>query len=129
MNNIQRLVCLIDGDPLVMEGMKLLLHDLQCEVSILRRPKTTQELILTPSACPKLIITPDRLETGIAGQDLIQRIRTQCTLDIPAIILCTDTDFGTTTRDTDRLVFLPDNVNPQRLREVISNLLDLPTTR
>ena len=115
-------VLLIDGDPLVLEGMKLLLQDMRCEVAVVSHP-THQFLPSLLENCPHLIIASGELHNDVSILTLVNAIRAYYDADIPVILLMSDND--TQSHDTDEhAVCLPDDVAPQRLRHVITRLLD-----
>lgn len=123
MGNLPRHVLLIDGDPLVLEGMQLLLQDLHCEVSLLHGQQELRTLLRTHPECPQLIIAPTVMECGSPGERFIHEIRAHYRSTILAILLATDYSFNTESARHDNIVTLSDGLNPKRLRKVITELL------
>jgi DNA-binding NtrC family response regulator len=124
MSNPQCHVLLIDGDPLVLEGMKLLLQDFHCEVTLIREQRELRTLGVAHPDCPRLIIVPKMLESGTPGERLIYEIRAHYRASIPAIVLATDHSFNTEPVRQDNILILTDGLNPKRLRNMITELLE-----
>jgi CheY-like chemotaxis protein len=124
MSNPQRHVLLIDGDPLVLEGMKLLLQDLHCEVTLMSEQRELRTLGVAHPDCPQLIIAPRTLESGTPGERLIYEIREYYRARIPAIVLATDHSFNTEPVRQDNILIMTGGLNPKRLRTMITELLE-----
>jgi hypothetical protein len=125
MNTQQRRVVLFDGDPMVLEGLKLLLQDMQCMVTIMRYPRVSQLLLDTSDPdCPQLIIAPRLYGNEESGEKLVDEIRIKFGKNIPAILLAYDHSFDSKPVRHDNTVFMDGTINPKQLRTIIAELLD-----
>lgn len=116
-------VMLIDGDPLVQEGLKLLLQDMQYDVVVVRNYQALQQLLATNSDCPHLVIAPVVIEQGITGENLINELRLKYKFSIPAILLNDEHREDTALADYHDQIFFCDDLNPVNLRKIITNIL------
>ena len=110
---------------MVLEGLALLLRDMNCDVTVVRDlgeyPPDMQALV----DCPQLIILPRLLDSGVAGERLIGEIRERCQARTPAILLASEHRLGAEPPIHDNIAILADGLNPQRLRKLIVELLAL----
>lgn len=124
-DKLQRHVLLVDCDPLIREGLQLLLQDFNCRTTLIRDHRDWRNHARKQLELPQLIIAPVVLENGESGAQLVLDIRKQFGSGIPAILLALDCGFNKPTGTQDNLVVISDGLNPQLLRRSISDMLKL----
>lgn len=124
MMTTHRQVIIINGDPMVQEGLKLLLQDLQCEVTIVRNNDDVQQILTIDDACPQLIIVPVAAQDDPIGEHLMNQVRTHYKTDIPVILLENDCDFEIIHNNKSNNVYFSDCSKPKQLRKNITGLLN-----
>jgi two-component system, sensor histidine kinase len=118
------LVLVIDDEGAVQEGMAALLRKWQCEVLTAGSGKEMLQQLVTVQRLPDLIICDYRLRAGENGIEVVEMLRNEFNVDIPAVLVTGDTA-PDRLRDAEAsgLPILHKPLNPARLRTLIANLL------
>jgi two-component system, sensor histidine kinase len=118
------LVLVIDDEGAVQEGMAALLRKWQCEVLTAGSGKEMLQQLVTVPRLPDLIICDYRLRAGENGIEVVEMLRNEFNVDIPALLVTGDTA-PDRLRDAEAsgLPILHKPLNPARLRTLIANLL------
>jgi len=118
------LVLVIDDEGAVQEGMAALLRKWQCEVLTAGSGKEMLQQLVTVQRLPDLIICDYRLRAGENGIEVVEMLRNEFNVDIPALLVTGDTA-PDRLRDAEAsgLPILHKPLNPARLRTLIANLL------
>jgi len=118
------LVLVIDDEGAVQEGMAALLRKWQCEVLTAGSGKEMLQQLVTVQRLPDLIICDYRLRAGENGIEVVEMLRSEFNVDIPAVLVTGDTA-PDRLRDAEAsgLPILHKPLNPARLRTLIANLL------
>jgi len=119
-----RRVIVIVSDPLVQEGLRLLLQDLRCDVIFVRNHPCLRRLLTTGTGCPQLIIAPTTLENGGTGEDIIDELRAYYNTDIPVILLESEHSFDVIDYSDRRNIHVSDCLHPKQLRKTVMELLN-----
>ena len=82
-------VLVVDNEPAILEGMRLLLSGWGCEVWTASNLQGAQEIIRTQRAAPDVIIADYHLDDG-DGLDLIRVLRWKTEVATPAILVTAD---------------------------------------
>ena len=82
-------VLVVDNEPAILEGMRLLLSGWGCEVWTASNLQGAQEIIRTHKAAPDVIIADYHLDDG-DGLDLIRVLRWKTEVATPAILVTAD---------------------------------------
>ena len=117
-------VAVIDDDPLVLEGMRDILHGWGCQVIAAATEEALQEQIAAHPRRPDLIIADYRLANGRSGLQVIERLHDRLGAAIPALLISGDTA-PERLRDASAKGFhlLHKPVSPLRLRALLHQLL------
>jgi signal transduction histidine kinase len=115
------LVVVIDNDPLILEGMRSLLHSWNCHV--IGAHNAEAALAAAPRA-PDIVIADYYLDAGAYGTDAIASLRKRFDTDIPSLVISSDTSprLRAALRKAGHAV-LSKPVAPSRLRALMSHLL------
>jgi signal transduction histidine kinase len=118
------LVLVIDDEGAVQEGMAALLRKWQCEVFTAGSGKEMLQQLVSVQRLPDLIISDYRLRGGENGIEVVELLRNEFNMDIPALLVTGDTA-PDRLRDAEAsgLPILHKPLNPARLRTLIANLL------
>lgn len=87
-----KLVAVIDDDPLVLEGMGGLLRSWGYRVVTAENDKAALAGHVEHGAAPDLIISDYRLLDGRTGIEVIERLRAELGVDVPAFLVSGDID-------------------------------------
>jgi two-component system, sensor histidine kinase len=118
------LVLVIDDEGAVQEGMAALLRKWQCEVLTAGSGKEMLQQLVSAQRLPDLIVSDYRLRGGENGIEVVELLRNEFNVDIPALLVTGDTA-PDRLRDAEAsgLPILHKPLNPARLRTLIANLL------
>lgn len=86
-----KLIVVVDDDPLVLEGMRGLLQSWECRVVAADTGSGALASLACNSGGPDLIISDYRLAGGTTGFDVIDRLRGAFRAPIPAFLISGDT--------------------------------------
>jgi CheY-like chemotaxis protein len=86
----EKLIVVVDDDPLVLDGMAGLLRSWGCRVVTAATSDGAIDNIVAQGAVPDLIVSDYRLPEGQTGFDVIAKIRSTCKADIPAFVISGD---------------------------------------
>nr|WP_274709227.1 hybrid sensor histidine kinase/response regulator [Nitratireductor luteus] len=86
-----KLVVVIDDDPLVLEGMRSILQSWGCRLLSAESEETARSKIRDEARRPDLIISDYRLANGRTGIQAIEQIRCESGAEIPAFLISGDT--------------------------------------
>jgi CheY-like chemotaxis protein len=119
-----KLVAVIDDDPLVLEGMGGLLRSWGYRVVTAENDNAALAGHIQYGAAPDLIISDYRLLNGKTGIEVIERLRTELGVDVPAFLVSGDID-PTLLRKARMSGFhmLHKPVEPMALRALVTQLL------
>jgi len=84
-------VLLVDDDPIVVEGMSVLLEHWGCEVLRADSPRAAVDILTQTGAVPDLLVTDYRLTDGATGKQVIDQVDQYAGAGVPAIIITGDT--------------------------------------
>ncbi len=116
------LICVIDDDSAVLNGMSTLLTQWGCRVVAAARVE--QLLLMLREGPPTVIIADYRLPDGVTGVDVVARVRAHYGIDIPAVIVTGDTAIKRLQDvDASGIEILHKPVAPARLRTLLQHLL------
>jgi signal transduction histidine kinase len=118
------LVCVIDDEQAVREGMKSMLHAWSCDVLVAGSGAELLQKLVTLKRVPDLIISDYRLREEENGIQVIENLREEYNVTIPALLVTGDTG-PERLRDAEAsgLPILHKPVNPARLRILMSSVL------
>jgi signal transduction histidine kinase len=119
-----KLIVVIDDDPLVVEGMRGILHSWGCHVVAATSSQTALAQLATERGPPDLIVSDYHLADGQTGIAAVSQLRSALGASVPAFFISGDTS-------PDRLHYarasgyhlLHKPVSPITLRAMISGLL------
>jgi two-component system, sensor histidine kinase len=121
------LVVVIDDEAAIVEGMKVLLAGWGIEVIGSLTGENLIEAVHTRGRMPDLIIADYRLEGGLLGTEVIDRLRRELDPEIPAILITgSSAPERALEADTGRYDFLLKPVQPEVLRDLIAAKLRRP---
>lgn len=109
---------LLLSDPLVCEGMRLMLEDMQFTVISANNPTELKNNIATHSTCPELLIFSLMLNNK-PSIELVRNLRHQFDAVIPAILLSGDNQTHPLLITDNNITVLPEQIKPQALRQRI----------
>ena len=109
---------------MVLKGLKLLLLDMQCDLSIVRNDDELKALLNSAANCPQLIIIPTSIHSDSTDKLMIEQIRAHYLSDIPVIMLDHEDDYEVMNNNTRRNIYFSDCSKPKQLRKNISALLN-----
>jgi CheY-like chemotaxis protein len=119
-----RLVVVIDDEPAIVEGMRVLLSGWGIEVIGSATGDDVVQAVHSRERMPDLIIADYRLAGGAVGTDVVERLRRELDPEIPAILVTGSTGPERVSEaDAKRYDLLLKPVNPEALREAISRKL------
>lgn len=84
-------VLVIDDDPMVLQGMSLVLRQLGWDVLAAESPEHALDLVAPPAARPDFIIADYRLRGGRTGIDAIRSVRAALGHAVRAVLLTGET--------------------------------------
>jgi two-component system, sensor histidine kinase len=118
------LVLVIDDEAAVQEGMAALLRKWQCDVLTAGSGAEMMSKLIAVQRLPDLIVSDYRLRDNENGIQVVEALRTEFNVDIPALLVTGDTG-PDRLRDAEAsgLPILHKPLNPARLRTLIANLL------
>jgi signal transduction histidine kinase len=119
-----KLVLVLDDDPLVRDGMRGLLQSWGYRVATMDSESAALTAVLEQGCRPDLIISDYRLEHGKTGFEAIERLHRACGAPIPAFLVSGDTAperLREATASGYHLLHKP--VSPMTLRAMVSRLL------
>ena len=118
------LVLVIDDEGAVQEGMAALLRKWQCEVLTAGSGEEMLQQLVKVQRLPDLIVSDFRLRGAETGIEVVEMLRNEFNVDIPALLVTGDTA-PDRLRDAEAsgLPILHKPLNPARLRTLIANLL------
>ncbi|MDB6091448.1 MAG: hybrid sensor histidine kinase/response regulator [Gammaproteobacteria bacterium] len=118
------LVLVIDDEGAVQEGMAALLRKWKCEVLTAGSGQEMLEQLVPLQRRPDLIVCDFRLRGAENGIGVVEMLRNEFNVDIPALLVTGDTA-PDRLRDAEAsgLPILHKPLNPARLRTLIANLL------
>jgi signal transduction histidine kinase/CheY-like chemotaxis protein len=118
------LVLVIDDEGAVQEGMAALLRKWKCDVLTAGSGKEMLEQLVAVQRLPDLIVSDFRLRGSETGIEVVEMLRNEFNVDIPALLVTGDTA-PDRLRDAEAsgLPILHKPLNPARLRTLITNLL------
>jgi two-component system, sensor histidine kinase len=120
----QSLVLVIDDEAAVREGMATLLRKWKCDVLTAGSGVEMKSKLVELQRLPDLIVSDYRLRGGENGIEVVEMLRSEFNIDIPALLVTGDTA-PDRLRDAEAsgLPILHKPLNPARLRTLIANLL------
>lgn len=118
------LVLVIDDEGAVQEGMAALLRKWRCDVLTAGSGREMLQQLVSVQRLPDLIVSDYRLRGGENGIEVVEMLRNEFNVDIPALLVTGDTA-PDRLRDAEAsgLPILHKPLNPARLRTLIANLL------
>jgi CheY-like chemotaxis protein/anti-sigma regulatory factor (Ser/Thr protein kinase) len=118
------LVLVIDDEAAVQEGMAALLRKWKCDVLTAGSSAEMMTKLVALQRLPDLIVSDYRLRGTENGIQVVEMLRSEFNVDIPALLVTGDTA-PDRLRDAEAsgLPILHKPLNPARLRTLISNLL------
>jgi two-component system, sensor histidine kinase len=118
------LVLVIDDEAAVQEGMAALLRKWKCDVLTAGSGAEMMNKLVAVQRLPDLIVSDYRLRGTENGIQVVEMLRSEFNVDIPALLVTGDTA-PDRLRDAEAsgLPILHKPLNPARLRTLIANLL------
>jgi two-component system, sensor histidine kinase len=118
------LVLVIDDEATVQEGMVALLRKWKCDVLTAGSGAEMMGKLVAVQRIPDLIVSDYRLRDNENGIQVVEALRSEFNVDIPALLVTADTG-PDRLRDAEvsGLPILHKPLNPARLRTLIANLL------
>ena len=118
------LVLVIDDEAAVQEGMAVLLRKWKCDVLTAGSGAEMKNKLVEVQRLPDLIVSDYRLRGGENGIQVVEMLRSEFNIEIPALLVTGDTA-ADRLRDAEAsgLPILHKPLNPARLRTLIANLL------
>jgi two-component system, sensor histidine kinase len=118
------LVCVVDDEESVREGMKSMLRKWSCDVLVAGSGAELMQKLMTVKRVPDLVISDYRLRKEENGIHVIESVREEYNAPIPALLVTGDTG-PERLREAlaSGLIILHKPVNPARLRTLMTNLL------
>jgi signal transduction histidine kinase/CheY-like chemotaxis protein len=118
------LVLVIDDEAAVQEGMAALLRRWKCDVLTAGSGAEMMSKLVAVQRLPDLIVSDYRLRDNENGIQVVETLRSEFNVDIPALLVTGDTG-PDRLRDAEAsgLPILHKPLNPARLRTLIANLL------
>jgi signal transduction histidine kinase/CheY-like chemotaxis protein len=122
-----KLVVVIDDDPLVLDGMGSLIRSWGCGVITGDNESAVLAGLAGCGAPPDAIISDYRLRNGKTGIEAIARLREAVAAQIPAFLMSGDTDLGVVKEaEASGLALLHKPVEPSALRAMLADTLKRP---
>lgn len=120
-----KLVVVIDDDPLVLEGMAGILRSWGCRLVTADSQEAALAGVAAQPQRPDLIIADYRLASGTTGIQVIERLRAESGVAIPAFLISGDTAPERLRHAREHgIQLLHKPVAPMRLRAMLNSLLD-----
>jgi PAS domain S-box-containing protein len=120
-----RVVVLIDDEPIVLKGLSLILQSWGYRVLAAATEAEAMEQLAAMEAVPSLILANDRLPDGHTGVEAVARIRGHYAAPIPAVIITGDTaPERLSEAEAGGLPVLHKPVQPSALRQILRETLD-----
>jgi len=118
------LVLVVDDEAAVQEGMAALLRKWECDVVTAGSGAEMMGKLVAVNRLPDLIVSDYRLRGTENGIEVVEMLRNEFNVDIPALLVTGDTA-PDRLRDAEAsgLPILHKPLNPARLRTLIANLL------
>jgi signal transduction histidine kinase/CheY-like chemotaxis protein len=118
------LVLVVDDEAAVQEGMAALLRKWRCDVVTAGSGAEMMGKLVAVDRLPDLIVSDYRLRGAENGIEVVEMLRNEFNVDIPALLVTGDTA-PDRLRDAEAsgLPILHKPLNPARLRTLIANLL------
>jgi CheY-like chemotaxis protein len=118
------LVLVIDDEAAVREGMATLLRKWQCDVLTAASGVEMKNKLVELQRLPDVIVSDYRLRGEENGIQVVEMLRSEFNIDIPAVLITGDTA-PDRLRDAEAsgLPILHKPLNPARLRTLLANLL------
>ena len=118
------LVCFVDDELAVQEGMTSLMRKWSCDVVAAGSGAELLQKLATIEQAPDLIISDYRLRQEESGITVIENVRHEFNTDIPAFLITGDTGPERLRQAaTSGLPILHKPLNPAKLRTLMANLL------
>jgi len=122
-----KLIVVIDDDPLVLDGMGSLIRSWGCGVVTGDNETAVLAGLAGRSALPDAIISDYRLRNGKTGIEAIARLREAVAAPIPAFLMSGDTDLNVVRHaEASGLALLHKPVEPATLRAMLADALKQP---
>ena len=119
-----KLVLVIDDDPLVLDGMGGLLRSWGCQVLTAETDSAARRGLANSNRPPDLIVSDYHLPGGKLGIELIEDLRSALAADVPAFLMSGDTDADHVRRaSASGLHLLHKPVDPMALRAMVAQVL------
>jgi signal transduction histidine kinase len=119
-----KLIVVIDDDPLVLEGMGSLIRSWGCGVVTGSNESAVLDGLSRCGAPPDAIISDYRLRNGKTGIEAIARLREAVAAPIPAFLMSGDTDLDVVREaEASGLALLHKPVEPAALRAMLADAL------
>jgi signal transduction histidine kinase len=119
-----KLIVVIDDDPLVLDGMGSLIKSWGCAVVTGSNESAVLDGLSRCGAPPDAIISDYRLRDGKTGIEAIARLRKAAAAPIPAFLMSGDTDLDVVRQaEASGLALLHKPVEPAALRAVLADAL------
>jgi signal transduction histidine kinase len=119
-----KLIVVIDDDPLVLDGMGSLIKSWGCAVVTGSNESAVLDGLSRCGAPPDAIISDYRLRDGKTGIEAIARLREAAAAPIPAFLMSGDTDLDVVRQaEASGLALLHKPVQPSALRAVLADAL------
>jgi signal transduction histidine kinase/CheY-like chemotaxis protein len=118
------LVCVVDDETAVQEGMKSMLRKWSCDVITAGSGTELLQKLATTMRVPDLIVSDYRLRDDENGIQVIEKVRHEFNVDIPAVLVTGDTG-PERLRDAGAggVPILHKPLNPAKLRTLMAGLL------
>jgi signal transduction histidine kinase len=118
------LILVIDDEAAVQEGMAALLRKWKCDVVTAGSGTEMMGKLVAVDRLPDLIVSDYRLRGTENGFEVVEMLRNEFNVDIPALLVTGDTaPDRLRDAETSGLPILHKPLNPARLRTLIANLL------
>ncbi len=122
-----KLIVVIDDDPLVLDGMKSLIGSWGCGVVTGDNESAVLAGLAGCGTLPDAIISDYRLRNGKTGIEAIARVREAVAAPIPAFLMSGDTDLDVVRHaESSGLALLHKPVEPAALRTMLADALNRP---
>lgn len=123
----EKLVVIVDDDPLVIDGMKGILRSWGCRVLAAQTGSSVLEELAASGRRPSVLIADYRLAEGNTGLDVIRDLRESMGEEFPAFLISGDTS-PERLRDAHAhgIHLLHKPVSPMQLRSMLLGLLNPP---
>ncbi len=119
-----KLIVVIDDDPLVLDGMGSLIRSWGCGVVTGTNESAVLDGLSRCTAPPAAIISDYRLRNGKTGIEAIARLREAVAAPIPAFLMSGDTDLDVVRQaEANGLALLHKPVEPTALRAMLADAL------